>query len=314
MKKIVVTPYNSDWPKIFSEEAVKIKEALGINCRDIYHIGSTSVPGLLAKPIIDMAIIVDKPDEAIQPLENLGFKYKGEYNIPMRLYFSRSEGTLCNLHVYEDGHPEIELNLAFRDFLRNHPEACNEYAALKERLLQEKSSYEKNQYMLTGYNLGKDALIRRILKETHFKKIRMVRCTHIAEWDFAKRLRQKTFFAPLSIEDPYTWTFNHPEHAHLLLYKGMEIVGYAHIQFWPNSRAALRIIVIDESSRHHGLGSQFLQICEKWLKRQGVKSIHDEARPDVVNFYRKNGFAEMPFQDPSGEPPSPYDVAMGKFL
>jgi GrpB-like predicted nucleotidyltransferase (UPF0157 family) len=125
-KKIIVTPYNPDWPNTFESEALKIKETLGENCIAIHHIGSTSVPGLLAKPVIDMIGVVRDPDKAIQSLESLGFKYKGEYNIPMRFYFNHSEGVETNLHVYEEGHPEIELNLIFRDYLRNHEYAREE--------------------------------------------------------------------------------------------------------------------------------------------------------------------------------------------
>lgn len=313
-KNIVVTPYNPDWPHIFEKEASKIKEAIGSNCIAIHHIGSTSVPGLSAKPVIDMIGVVKDPEKAIEPLEALGFKYKGEYNIPMRRYFNRSEGVETNLHVYEEGHPEIELNLLFRDYLRNHPEVREEYAKLKENLLKDRASFEKRNSMFTGYNLGKDAFIRKVLKAANFNRIRIMRCTHYAEWEVAKQLRNKYFFDPLAIADPYTWTFDHPDHVHLVLYQGVEVIGYAHIQFWPEHRAALRIIVIDEKYRQHGLGSQFLQLCEQWLKWQGIKSLHDEARPNVVSFYRRNGYTEMPFEDPSGEPSSIHDVAMGKKL
>lgn len=168
--------------------------------------------------------------------------------------------------------------------------------------------------MFTGYNLGKDAFIRKVLSAANFNRIRIMKCTHYAEWETAKRLRNKYFFDPLSISDPYTWTFDHPEHVHFILYQGVEIIGYAHIQFWPEHRAALRIIVIDEDYRQHGLGSQFLQLCEQWLKKQGIRTLHDEARPNVVSFYSRNGYTEMPFEDPSGEPPSPNDIAMGKNL
>lgn len=96
-----------DWPKIFEAESLKIKNALGDNCIAIHHIGSTSVPGLSAKPVIDMIGVIKDPEKAIQQLESLGFKYKDEYNIPMRLYFNRSEGIDTNLHVYQEGHPEI---------------------------------------------------------------------------------------------------------------------------------------------------------------------------------------------------------------
>jgi GNAT superfamily N-acetyltransferase len=149
---------------------------------------------------------------------------------------------------------------------------------------------------------------------SNFNRIRMMKCAHYLEWEAVKQLRNKYFFDPLSISDPYTWTFDHPEHAHLVLYQGVDIIGYAHVQFWTGYRAALRILVIDEKYRQHGLGSQFLQLCEHWLKRLGVRSLHDEARPNAVSFYRRNGYTEMPFEDPSGEPPSVYDVAMGKRL
>ena len=313
-KEIVVTPYNPEWPRIFETQALKIKEALGANCLEIHHIGSTSVPGLSAKPVIDMIAVIKKPEEAIAPLEKLGFKYKGEYNIPMRLYFNRSEGVDTNLHVYQEGHPEIELNLLFRDYLRAHAEAREEYAALKESLLKESSSYEKNNSIFTGYNLGKDAFIRKILKAAKYDRVRIMKCAHYAEWDFAKKMRNKYFFDPLSMEDPYTWTFNSKEHAHFILYQGVEMIGYAHIQFWPDERAALKIFVIDEPYRHRGFGSHFLALCEQWLKKQGIRSLHDKARPDTVPFYRRNGYSEIPFEDPSGDPPSPKDVAMGKTL
>lgn len=147
---------------------------------------------------------------------------------------------------------------------------------------------------------------------TKKNRIRILKCAHLAEWDVAKKLRQKYFFDPLSIADPYTWTFNHKEHAHLIFYQGVEMIGYAHIQFWPDQRAALRIFVIDEPYRQHGLGSQFLQLCEKWLKKQGIQSLHDEARPDAVKFYRKNGYTEMPFEDPSGELPRLHGYCYGE--
>lgn len=313
-KEIVVTPYNPSWPQVFKRESEKIKDALGSNYLALHHIGSTSVPGLSAKPIIDMIGVVKDPEKAIQPLESLGFKYKGEYNIPLRFYFSRSEGVETNLHIYEEGHSEIELNLLFRDYLRKHLDAQNAYAKLKDDLLKKKSAYEKNKSFFTGYNLGKDAFITKILQEAGFNRVRIMKCTHYNEWEAAKRLRNKYFFDPLSISDPYVWTFDHPEHVHLVLYQGVKIIGYAHIQFWPNQRAALRIIVIDDDYRNQGLGSHFLQFCEKWLKRLGIKSLHDEAKPDAVKFYRKNGYVEMPFDDPSGEPPSIHDIALGKIL
>lgn len=310
VKSIIVKPYDQAWPEKFQNEADSISDALKAHCLALHHVGSTAVPGLLAKPIIDMIGVIKDPEKAIPLLEALGFTYKGEYNIPMRYYFNK-EGV--NLHVYEEGHPEIELNLTFRDYLREHPQARDEYALLKESLLKEEVSRFKNG-MFTGYNLGKDTFIRTILHAAKFDRIRMTRCAHHAEWEAAKRLRNTYFFDPLSIKDPYTWTFDHKEHSHFVLYKGVDVAGYAHVQLWPEHRAALRIIIIDEPYRNLGLGSQFLDLCERWLKKQGIRSLHDEARPSAVAFYCKNGYVEMPFDDPTGEPPSTQDIAMGKNL
>jgi len=100
----------------------------------------------------------------------------------------------------------------------------------------------------------------------------------------------------------------------LVLYQGTEIVSYAHIQFWPNQRAAIRIIAVDENKRNQNSGSQFLALIEKWLKSLGVKSIHAESRQSSLRFYLKNGYTDMPFDDPAGDDCGPPDVPVGKVL
>lgn len=249
-KKIEVVSYDPAWPKQFALQADLIRKALGDLCCDVHHVGSTAVEGLSAKPRIDIiAVIRHSPEEAIQRLEAAGFLYKGEYNIPFHYGFTKRGDVQVNLHMYGDGHPEIELNLVFRDYLRSHPEIRDEYGALKTKLLQDKSSFVKQDAMFTGYNLGKDALIRRVLKETKFDRLRFLRCVHREEWKAAKHLRQHYFFDKVPIQDPYEWTFIHPDHVHFVLCKGVEVIGYAHIQLWPKSRAAIRILVLEKKQR-----------------------------------------------------------------
>jgi GrpB-like predicted nucleotidyltransferase (UPF0157 family) len=130
-KHIEVVPYNPEWPKMFEAEASAIKEALCDNCIAIHHVGSTSVPGLQAKPKIDIIAVVIDPATTISPLESIGIQYRGEYNIPLHYGFSRRGNVDVNLHVYAEGHSEIELNLLFRDYLRSHPEARDKCGALK---------------------------------------------------------------------------------------------------------------------------------------------------------------------------------------
>lgn len=314
LKIIHVVPYNPDWPKMFETEADVTRKALKENLLAIHHIGSTSVPGLAAKPTLDIICVLKNPQEAIDPLESIGYQYKGEWNIPFKYGFTKRGDLKVNLHAYEEGHPEIEANLLFRDWLRQHPEAIEDYAKLKYALLEDEASLEKNNSLFAGYTLGKGPFINDILKKAGFSRLRFTRCAHHAEWGVVRLFRQKYFFDKVSVADPYTWTFNHPQHAHFVLYQGVDIIGYAHIQLWPQSRAALRIIVIDEPCRHQGLGRQFLSLVEKWLKRQGYQSLHTESSPEALSFYQKQGYVDMPFDDPDGYESDPQDTAVGKEL
>ena len=139
-KKIVIAPYNSNWPKIYTIEAAKIQQALGNNCIEIHHIGSTAVPRLIAKPRIDIIAAVKNSEITIENLAGIGFEYMGEYNIPMHYGFRIRENVDVNLHIYAEDHPEIELNIMFRDYLRNNPATRDAYATLKQDLLQDHNS------------------------------------------------------------------------------------------------------------------------------------------------------------------------------
>ena len=139
-------------------------------------------------------------------------------------------------------------------------------------------------------------------------------CTHDAEWIAAKNFRNRYFFEPNKIEDPYTWTFDHKDHQHLILYKGVNIVGYAHVQLWPEKRAALRMIVIDEKEQRQGYGKEFMFLIHKWLGLKGYKSLHTESSPAALKFYQAIHYIEMPFDDPDDYVSDPRDIPMGKLL
>lgn len=315
MKKIIkVVPYAPNWPHIYEKEAVLIRQALGSNCLAIHHIGSTAVPGLAAKPKIDIIAVVQDPLLARDQLKKIGISYSGEYNIPLHYGFSKRRDIDLNLHVYEESHPEIELNLCFRDYLRNYPNRRDDYARLKKELIQNESSFNKENSAFTNYTLRKGGFIREVLREAGFNGIRILKCNDDTEWAAAKHFRDTYFFGPHGIEDPYTWTFNHEEHAHLVLYQGADIVAYAHIQFWLGSRAAIRIIVTSENKRNQNFGSKFLALIEKWLHSLGIKSIHAQVPQSSLRFYLKNGYIEMPFDDPQSHESDPNDISVGKVL
>ncbi|MBP9692839.1 MAG: GNAT family N-acetyltransferase [Alphaproteobacteria bacterium] len=312
---IEVVPYNPDWPRIFEADAAQMKQALGDNCIAVHHVGSTAVPGLCAKPKIDIILVVKDMVHVVQNLEKIGYEYRGEFNIPLHLGFKkRPPLSNVNLHVYEEGNPEIELNLLFRDYLRTHPEPLEEYAALKWELVKQDASHHIVHGPFKGYTLEKDVFIKKILNQVGFNGLCMRFCTHYDEWEAARGFRQKYFFDKVPVTDPYTWTFDHQDHVHFVFYRGTEIVGYAHIQLWKDQRAAVRIIVIDKNSRAQGLGGHFLTLCERWLKEKGFKTFHTQSSPDAYGFYKKQGYSEMPFNDPDGYESDPQDIEMGKVL
>ncbi len=312
---IKIAPYNPNWPDLFETKAKEVKEALGTNCIAIHHVGSTSVPGLASKPKIDIIAVVRNLIFPENTLKNLGYIYKGGFNIPLRRSFDLNQQPIdINLHIFEENDPEIELNLLFRNYLRENPETRQQYQKLKYDLISVASSHKKEGVFYKGYTLGKNDFIQDVLERARFHKPRFVICTHHPEFEAAKLFRQKYFFDKAHIRDPYHWTFNHPEHEHLILYLGTRIAGYSHIQLWKDLRAATRIIVIDEPYRGQGLGARLLSLIEKYLKMKGIKSLHTESSPAALAFYLKEGYVDMPFDDPDEHEGNKMDRPVGKKL
>ncbi len=307
---IEVVPYDPSWPSFFREEALKVQKALGANCLAIHHIGSTSVPGLSAKPIIDMLPVVEnilEVERSTQAMEALGYEAKGEFGIAFRRYFQKGGKVRThNVHVFEEGNPEILRHIKFRNWLRSHPEDAKIYASLKTELAR------KFPEDILNYCSGKEPFVNAIDCKAGYEGWRMVQALTEREWAAVRDFRQQNFFK--ENPDPYTWTFRHKDHVHFVFYNNGEIIGYAHLQLWPERRAAMRIIVIDEHHRGLKLGGHFLKLCERWLSHQGVQRLLIQASPDAYPFYQHLGYTAMPFNDPEGYETDPRDVEIGKVL
>jgi GrpB-like predicted nucleotidyltransferase (UPF0157 family) len=160
--QIAVADYDPEWPRRFEGERAAIERVLGDAVLDIQHIGSTAVPGLAAKPVVDMLIGVADLDEArrsvVGPLADLGYDYVPEYEavMPQRLYFRKGDPRGFHIHMVEPGGEFWDRHLRFRNYLREHPEAVAEYAALKKRLAEEHGSD------MDGYTDAKSDFIRGI--------------------------------------------------------------------------------------------------------------------------------------------------------
>lgn len=140
-RRIEVVPYDPAWPALYRAEAASLAALLGDELVAIHHIGSTSVPGLPAKPIVDILPVVreiQRVDARNDLLLAAGYVPKGENGIPGRRYFSKDGGGLRRVHVhtFAAGHPEVARHLNFAAYLRAHPDAAAAYAELKRELAQ----------------------------------------------------------------------------------------------------------------------------------------------------------------------------------
>lgn len=164
-KHVVVLPYDENWAHAFRDIEAELKAALGSLAKRIEHVGSTSVPGLWAKPIIDIDTVIENRsllDRVIRALETAGYRHEGDLGIPGREAFAYEGKThLMKHHLYvcaEDSR-ELKRHLAFRDYLRAHPEAVNEYGRVK------REAAALYPYDIDGYIAHKSPFIAKIYEE-----------------------------------------------------------------------------------------------------------------------------------------------------
>lgn len=312
LKQIEIVPYNSDWPKLYEAEALRIKNALGKNFIEIHHIGSTSIPGLSAKDHIDILCVANDLSDSLY-LSQLGYTFKGELNVPLRYYFSKNTPDLkVNLHVVIPGHGFIELNLCFRDHLRKDEPARLAYESLKLNLLKDPTSFERSNQGFAKYTLKKDAFIKSILQQADFKGIMINFCTHYAEWETYHRIKETEIFQPI----PLAYDRHHPDltsdrHYHFVMYHGTEIVCIAQIELMNEDVVVLRTIATEAKHKRQGHGTCMIKFLEQWVGHQKRSVIKLHAALTDEAFYRKLGYVEMEFDDPSI---STERIDLGKYI
>ena len=146
--------YDAGWPGRFATEAGRVRPALGSRALAVEHVGSTSVPGLGGKPVLDLAVAVASEadaDACVAPLEALGYEYRGTYGPdPRRRYYvlSQSGERVAHLHLYILPAAGWDEMLAFRDSLRADPELTAAYFAEKHRVAAE-VAWDKGAYSVT---------------------------------------------------------------------------------------------------------------------------------------------------------------------
>ncbi|WP_373067342.1 GrpB family protein [Gemmatimonas sp.] len=156
-------PYDSAWPSRFTAEAARLRPALGAAAQAIEHVGSTAVPGLPGKRVLDVAITVlndADADACVAPMQSLGYEYRGPYgDDPRRRYYVRNDGgvSVAHVHLYVLPAAAWHAMLQFRDALRNDAALRAAYAAEKYRVA-ESVGWDKS-----AYSLAKGPFVQRVL-------------------------------------------------------------------------------------------------------------------------------------------------------
>jgi GrpB-like predicted nucleotidyltransferase (UPF0157 family) len=164
---IVVSDYNPAWSTMFEHERTSLHAALDPLVLAIEHVGSTAVPGMAAKPIIDLQASVRSLAEArfpcVERLQALGYTYLPQYEawLPGELFFRKALAGpwTHHLHILQADDPRWRDRLLFRDYLRNHPEAAVTYAKLKRDLA---AAFDDD---ISGYRNAKDAFVAETMAE-----------------------------------------------------------------------------------------------------------------------------------------------------
>lgn len=157
---VIVVPHDPTWSRKFAAEARIIGAAMGPAVIAIHHIGSTAIPDIFAKPIIDMlveATSLDGVDERTESMEAVGYEAKGEFGISGRRYFRKNNEAGVreyHIHAFVADSDEVTRHLAFRDYLRSHAVTAQEYSQLKRKLAEQYPSDRE------AYTKGKDPFIK----------------------------------------------------------------------------------------------------------------------------------------------------------
>ena len=261
---ISVVPYDPLWPEQFQRASQEIMAILGDNCCTIHHVGSTAIPGIWAKPIIDMIPVVKDIYSVEQhniEMQKLGYHAKGEHGILFRRYFQRQKPfPACNVHIYEQGSSEIARLTEFRDFLIGNPDYQAQYENLKRQISKDSGD-------ITAYTLAKEALVSDIDARMSFQGQRIVHALSDREWEAYYRI----LHAQAGTAEHPVFDAKHPEasnknNQHLVLHEGAHIIGAALITYSAENKGAISYLDIDLDYGNVETKINFRSDVERWLQ------------------------------------------------
>ena len=164
----MIESYSKEWSEKYNKEAKIIKKVLGSEIINTQHIGSTSIYGLSAKPIIDIAILVASIEHIsnfTKPLEKIGYVYKPDMSSSERIFLRKGNPAEYHLSIACTSHTFWRRQILFRDYLKSHPEEVKEYDDLKRKIIKELPESDlKDLSRSKEYVFQKTPFIEKILK------------------------------------------------------------------------------------------------------------------------------------------------------
>jgi GrpB-like predicted nucleotidyltransferase (UPF0157 family)/ribosomal protein S18 acetylase RimI-like enzyme len=324
-ESVHVGEYDPAWPRAFAGEAPALAQALPAGAR-IEHIGSTSVPGLAAKPIVDIQVGVTEPPEEARfagVLALLGYECLGEAGVPGRLYFRKRSPQSFNVHVVELGGAHWQSNLALRDYLRAVPAAAARYGQHKRALVAAGAQE------LLAYSQGKTAVVEELIAEARRWRAgtapdqpghgpdepghapgaasERMRLAMLSEIDLMLGLMQEYY-----AHDHLAFRRAHAEAALGALLAGPSLgevwlieiagqtIGYVALTFGFSLECGGRDAFIDElflraPYRGQGIGTRVIRHALARCAELGIRAVRLEVmrhNPDALRLYTRLGFEE----------------------
>lgn len=162
-RKVEVKEHKKEWNTLYEKEKIELTDIFKDILKDIHHIGSTAIPNIKAKPVIDIMVVVqdiNKVDQYNEEMIELGYEPKGEFGIKNRRFFQKGGSNRTHhVHVFPKGDKEVQRHLNFRDYMRAHPQKARQYSQLKETLA---AQYPHD---IDKYIEGKNDFIKEIDRE-----------------------------------------------------------------------------------------------------------------------------------------------------
>lgn len=301
-------PYDQSWPEQFETKKKNISDILGDCILEIHHMGSTSVPGMMAKPQLDILVIVDDLDNArakVSEMEKRGFVSRGNYTHIGEEYFTEDGPLgqrLVSIHVLPVGHEQIEKILSFRDYLRENEEARNRYLAVKKELYQK---YADNYH---EYDSGKGLVIKELQeKAVEWRRTKNIRSVmenkdegtinvklveSQAELLLAKEIRRQVFQLEQNIDFELEFDSKDAEAEHFIAYLDNEAVGTTRVRYMAEKTAKLERLAVLRAYRGVGVGKKIMHYVIDYLKVKGIKKIMLNSQEQAKKFYEDIGFEQ----------------------